>query len=354
MPKKVMVAMSGGVDSSVAAVLLLQEGYEVIGATMRLYDINGAESPEIEKARATCLRLGIEHKTLPFQRQFADSVIRPFAEAYFAGKTPNPCIFCNRALKFGAFLQAARAAGCDKIATGHYARIERDRETGRYFLLRSEDRQKDQTYVLYCLTQAQLDRTIFPLGGLKKSQVRALAKKAGIAEALPAESQDICFVPDGDYAGFIERYTGRISAPGDYVGANGEILGRHKGLIHYTIGQRKGLGVAFGRPVFVTEKRPEENTVVLGGPEALLARRVRIGDCNWLPFEWPKSPMQVQAKLRYRQTEQPAVLIPTGQSEAILEFDEPQRAPSPGQAAVCYDGNRLIGGGVILGGMKDA
>ncbi len=362
MPKeKVMVGMSGGVDSSVCAALLIDRGYAATGVTLRLYDGEEYERGEsktccslsdAEDAAAVCVRLGIPHYVFNFKEAFERDVIRHFTEVYQHGGTPNPCIECNRHIKFDAMLQRAITLGYDKIATGHYAAIRQD-ENGRYLLCRAADRSKDQTYVLYTLTQEQLSRLVLPLGELTKAQVREIAQEKGLITAKKPDSQDICFVPDGDYAGFIERYTGQPAREGDFLDREGRVLGRHKGVIRYTIGQRKGLGIALGEPRFVTAKDAVRNTVTLGDEQDLYARRVRIEQVNLIPFDRLEAPMRVTAKLRYSQKEQPATAIPLENGELLLEFDEPQRAPSPGQAAVLYAGDTVVGGGTVQKGWKE-
>lgn len=356
--KKVMVGMSGGVDSSVAAALLMESGYDVSGVTLRLYDGEDYEAgrtktccslSDVEDARLVCCKLGIKHYVFNFKERFENSVINDFISEYENGRTPNPCIVCNRRVKFGDMLERAKMLGYDKIATGHYARVETD-ENGRYLLRRPQDKNKDQTYVLYSMTQDQLSRTLFPLGELSKPDVRKTAEKFGFVNASKPDSQDICFVPDGDYAAFIERRAGK-SPSGNFVDKNGNILGKHNGVIRYTVGQRKGLGIALGKPTFVIDKNPVSNNVTLGDEDGLFYRSVFITDLNYIPFDDLKSEMRVTAKLRYRHAEQSAVLKPYGDSQAIITFDEPQRAPSPGQAAVFYNGDIVVGGGTIVKGL---
>lgn len=355
---KIMTGMSGGVDSSVCAALLLKEGYDVSGVTLRLYDGEDYEAgltktccslSDAEDAKAVCMRLGIPHYVFNFKDSFGENVINSFVNEYISGGTPNPCIECNRKIKFEAMLDRAKTLGYDKIATGHYAVVERG-ESGRYLLKKAADKSKDQTYVLYCLTQEQLSRTLFPLGKLTKAEVRQIAAENGFVNAEKPDSQDICFVPDGDYASFIERYTGEKSRRGDFTDINGKVLGEHKGIIRYTVGQRKGLGIALGKPRFVISKNAETDTVVLGDESELFYKRVLVNRLNFIPFDNLEGEMRVTAKLRYRHTEQPAVIYP-GEDGVIIEFDEPQRAPSPGQAAVFYDGDIVVGGGTIVKGI---
>lgn len=348
MPKiKVMCGMSGGVDSSVSAVLLMESGYEVSGATLEL--CNKEFFADKGDAKAVCEALGISHYTFDFTEEFKKNVIDNFIDEYIIGRTPNPCIVCNKKIKFSKMLQEAEKLGMDKIATGHYAQIiEKD---GRYLLKKAADQSKDQTYVLYCLNQEQLSKTLFPLGRLTKGEVRACAEQNGFINADKPDSQDICFVPDGDYASFIENCTGVKSEKGYYVNQNGEILGEHKGVIRYTIGQRKGLGIALGKPAFVIDKNPELNTVTLGEEEALFYKKIFVEDLNFIPFDELTAEMRVTAKLRYRHKEQPAKIYPAN-GGVVLEFDEPQRAPSPGQSAVFYDGDYVVGGGIIVRGIE--
>ncbi len=359
--EKVMVGMSGGVDSSVCAALLMDMGHSVTGVTLRLYDGEDYQNGETrtccslsdaEDAKAVCAKLGIPHYVFNFKRDFEEKVIQNFAEVYKRGGTPNPCIDCNRYIKFDAMLRRAQTLGFSKIATGHYATVRRDSD-GRYLLCRSADPTKDQTYVLYCMTQEQLAHTLFPLGGLTKSEVRELARQKGLVTAKKPDSQDICFVPDGDYASFIERYSGCAFPKGDFVDESGVRLGAHGGVIRYTIGQRKGLGIAFGKPTFVLEKNAETNTVVLGDEQKLFYRQVLVDRVNWIAFDKPSGEMPVTAKLRYSQKEQEARLIPLSDNSVLLEFKQPQRAPSPGQSAVFYQEDVVVGGGVIRKGVRE-
>ena len=355
-----MAGMSGGVDSSVCAALLLDKGYEVAGVTLRLYDgedyQNGLTKvccslSDAEDAKAVCIRLGIPHYVFNFKDAFEEKVICRFEEVYQKGETPNPCIECNRHIKFDAMLQKAITLGYDKIATGHYASVKQD-ENGRYLLFRAADRTKDQTYVLYGMTQFQLAHLLLPLGDLTKTRVREIAGQKGFVTAKKPDSQDICFVPDGDYAAFLERRSGKPAEDGDYLDTKGNVIGRHKGVIRYTVGQRKGLGVAFGQPMFVIEKNAENNTVTLGEESELFYQTVLVRDMNWIPFDSPEAPMRVTAKLRYNQADQPAWVYPGENGGAKLVFDQPQRAPGPGQAAVLYDGEIVVGGGIIVKGEK--
>lgn len=352
MAQKVLVGMSGGVDSSVAAAYLLENGYDVTGCTLHLFDAD-PENPDFSAsvdAKAVCEKLGIEHKTTDLTDSFSQKVINEFINEYYAGRTPNPCIVCNKKIKFDEMLEIALNSGFDKIATGHYAVIEQN-ENGRYLLKRPADRSKDQTYVLYTLTQHQLAHTLFPLAQITKETARKTAERYGFSNADKPDSQDICFVPDGDYAAFIERFTGKVYPKGDYIDLGGSVLGKHNGVICYTIGQRKGLGIALGKPAFVVDKDAKNNTVTLSTDEAkLFYSKVLVEKTNFIPFDKLDAPMRVMAKLRYRHKEQPALITPLENGRVLVEFDEPQRAPSPGQAAVFYDGDYVVGGGTIIKG----
>ncbi len=354
---KAMIGMSGGVDSSVAALLMMEAGYECIGATMRLYDGQAASPQEgktccslddVEDARSVAHRLGIRHCVFNFSREFQSRVMDRFADTYYQGGTPNPCIDCNRYLKFGKLLQRARELGCDTLVSGHYARVEQDKATGRYLLKRAADRAKDQTYFLACLTQEQLKYIQFPLGDLTKAQVRQLAQEHGFLNARKHDSQDICFVPGGDYTAFLTAYTGKALEPGDYVNLKGEKVGRHRGAVCYTIGQRKGLGLAMGEPVYVCGKDIASGTVTVGPNEALFSRELVAGDWVFFPFQELRSPMAVTAKIRHSQFDQPATVYPEEDGLARVVFEEPQRAISPGQAVVLYQGDTVLGGGTII------
>lgn len=352
--KRALIAMSGGVDSSLAALLMKEKGYECIGCTMKLYENEDAgiektktccSLDDVEDARNVACLLDMPFYVFNFTERFRTQVIDRFVQSYEEGRTPNPCIDCNRYMKFDKLYERAKLMGCEYIVTGHYARIEK--EDGKFFLKKALDETKDQTYVLYTLTQDQLAHTMFPLGNLTKRTVRNIAEKNGFINANKPDSQDICFVPDGDYASVIEKYTGRICMPGNFVDTEGNIMGRHKGIIHYTLGQRKGLGIAAGKPVYVCEIRPQTREVVLGNPEDLMSRDVYVSDFNWISGNAPGGRIRCTAKVRYRQSEQPAVLSVEGDIVHIV-FDQPQRAITPGQAAVVYDGDVVLGGGTII------
>lgn len=345
--QRALIGMSGGVDSSVAAWLTLQEGISCVGATMRLHNRSCSGRDDTADARAVADRLGMEHLILDMREEFARSVMQPFVSCYEAGQTPNPCIRCNFHLKFGAMLDSALSLGCGWVVSGHYARIRRDAETGRYLLCRAADRTKDQSYFLASLSQRQLSHIRFPLGELTKSEVRAIAEEMGFITAAKRDSQDICFVPDGDYVAFMEEYTGRQYTPGDYLDLNGQVLGKHKGAVCYTIGQRKGLGIALGAPAYVCRKDMAANTVTLGPNEALFSSALRGTDWNWLPFPALTEPVRVTARTRHSQTETPATVYPLDNGDARVEFDQPQRAITPGQAVVLYQDDMVVGGGTI-------
>ena len=355
MSEKALVAMSGGVDSSVAA-FLTQQHYDCIGATMRLFDNallgENAESSccsldDVEDARAVAFRLGIPYHVFNFSGQFKEKVVDKFISCYECGATPNPCIDCNRYLKFEQLLQRAGLLGCKYIVTGHYAQIRYDDSCGRYLLYKAVDLSKDQTYVLYSLSQAQLAHIRFPLGGMTKEQVRQIAQEQNFLNAHKKDSQDICFIPDGDYVAFMERYTGKHYAPGDFLDLNGNTVGKHSGAVSYTIGQRKGLGLAMGEPVYVCCKDMEKNTVTVGPNEALFRTELLANDWNWFPFPELTEPIRVKAKVRYRHTEQPATVYPQKNGYARVVFDTPQRAITTGQAVVLYDNDLVVGGGTI-------
>ena len=357
--KRVLAAMSGGVDSSLSAALLRQQGAGVSGATMRLvrgeeeeekfYENSCCSLADVEDAKRAAARLGIPFQVLHMEEAFEDCVIRPFVREYELGRTPNPCIDCNRHLKFRLLLNKAMEQGFDYIATGHYAKVGFDESTGRYTLGKGADSGKDQSYVLYMLTQEELSHILFPLGELTKEQVRALALEYGLENAKKPESQDICFVPDGDYAGFIRRFTGKEYPPGDFVDESGQVLGRHKGQIAYTLGQRRGLGLSLKAPGYVVARDLSANTITVGSEERLMNRSLLAASFNWIaPEPETGEPVKCTVRTRYRQRETEAVAVKEEKGNVRVTFDAPIRAVTPGQSAVLYQGEQVIGGGIIL------
>ena len=349
--------MSGGVDSSVAAHLTLQAGYTGIGCTMRLYDNADAGLPEdsrtcctlddTEDARSVAFRLGMPFYVFNFTAEFRQRVIQPFAQSYLRGETPNPCIECNRCLKFERLMHRAAELGCEKLVTGHYAQVI---ETDSGFELhKAADRAKDQSYVLYMLTQAQLSHLLLPLGGMTKEQVRQIAEREGFVNAHKRDSQDICFVPDGDYARVVERTVGASQPHGEFVDTKGNVLGEHQGILHYTVGQRRRLGLSLGKVQYVCGIDAEHNRVVIGDHADLFSDTAEVRAVSWVAGHLPEEPLRCSAKIRYRHTEQPCLLTPVGENRVRLKFDAPQRAVTAGQAAVFYDGDRVLGGGTIVG-----
>ena len=348
---KALIAMSGGVDSSVAAYLIRRQ-MDAIGCTMKLYENEDAgiaagrtccSLDDVEDARSVAYRLGMPFYVFNYKDEFREKVIDRFVKSYEAGMTPNPCIDCNRFLKFGALYDRAKVLGCDYVVTGHYARIEE--KGGEYFLKKALVTEKDQSYVLYDLTQEQLAHTLFPLGSMAKAEVRALAEAQGFLNADKPDSQDICFVPDGDYAAAIERLSGKPSLPGDFIDKNGKVLGRHQGIVHYTIGQHRGLGLYYHEALYVTAIDAASNTVTLGRKEDLFSDAATVGQFHWISGRTPDAAFRCTAKIRYRQSEQGVTVTPLGDGRVHLQFDAPQRAITPGQAAVLYDGDTVLGGG---------
>lgn len=352
--KKALIAMSGGVDSSLAAKIMIDSGFECIGCTMRLFrneDVGIKQSrtccslDDVEDARSVAYKLGMRFYVFNFATAFHDTVIHKFVESYKNGITPNPCIDCNRYMKFGKLFERADILGCDYVVTGHYARIEEHQDS--FVLKKAIDETKDQSYVLYSMTQEQLSRTKFPLGNLRKTEVRAIAEQNGFVNADKPDSQDICFVPDGDYASVIELQTGCKPSVGNFVDRHGNVLGKHKGIIHYTIGQRKGLGISGPEPLYVCKICPQNNTVILGKHEDLFTTQVNVADFNWISGKCPEHEFRCKVKIRYRQAEQWATVIPDSENTVHIVFDNAQRAVTPGQAAVLYDGDIVLGGGTI-------
>lgn len=351
---RALIAMSGGVDSSVAAYLVKEQGYDCIGVTMKLFSNEDAgisrersccSLEDTEYARGVAYRLGMPYYVFNFTADFKRQVMDRFVLAYEHGATPNPCIDCNRYLKFDRLYRRARELGCEYVVTGHYARIEE--QNGRWLLKKALDAGKDQSYVLYSMTQEELRHTLFPLGEMTKVQTRETARRLGFYNADKPDSQDICFVPDGDYASFIRSFTGREYPHGDFVDAQGRILGEHSGIIGYTVGQRRGLGIAAGERLYVTKICPAENRIVLGKSSELMRAELDAKSFNFIAFDTPPDSFRAKARVRYRQHEQPATVHVTGRDTVHITFDEPQRAVTKGQAVVLYDGDTVIGGGEI-------
>jgi tRNA-specific 2-thiouridylase len=354
MKKKVVIGMSGGVDSSVAAYLLKEQGYEVIGVTMQIWQEDDEYTDReggccsigaVEDARRVADKLDIPFYVMNFRKEFEVKVIDYFIDEYLIGRTPNPCIACNRYIKFDSFLKKAKAIGADYVSTGHYAKIEKIGD--RYGLKSADDDRKDQTYALYNLTQDMLEQTLMPCGEYTKTRIREIAKELGLEVHDKKDSQEICFVYDNNHGRFIEEEAPGKVKPGNFVDKNGNVLGRHKGIVHYTIGQRKGLGIAFGKPVYVTDISSKTNEVVLGDEIDIFKNQLIAGDLNFIPFDKLEAPMEVQAKVRYSAPRAKAVLIPMENDKVKVVFEENQRAITKGQAVVFYDGEIVVGGGTI-------
>lgn len=348
MQKKVVIGMSGGVDSSVAAYLLKKEGYDVVGVTMRTWKDNCDEDEAVVDAKSVAKKLDIPFYTVDFREEFKKNVMDYFANEYKCGRTPNPCVVCNRFVKWEALLNRAKDFGCDYVATGHYARIDKHPETGRFVIRESVTAKKDQTYALYNLTQEQLSRTLMPIGEFEKEKTRQIAAEIGLPVAEKGDSQDICFIPDNDYVGFLKSKYGYNPKAGKYVDREGKFLGMHKGIVNYTIGQRKGLGLACGKHVYVTEINPEKNEVVIGDNEDLFKTKVYADKINLMAVESLEGEKRLTAKIRYAHKKSPCVIKDIGGGVIEATFDEPQRAPAPGQAIVFYDGDYVFGGGTII------
>ena len=344
MDNSILVAMSGGVDSAMAAALAAKSHERAAGVTMQHF--KGCGDTDSKDAAALCAMLGIPHFVAHLEKEFEREVILPFIRSYEEGLTPNPCVLCNKAIKFGSLLAFAEQAGYERIATGHYARIERS-PSGRMLLRRARDAAKDQTYVLYTLSQEVLARTEFPLGEFDKEQVREMARELGFPMAQKGDSQDICFIPDGDYAAFIARFTGKTPEKGAFLSTDGRVIGTHNGQLHYTVGQRKGLGIALGKPAYVVSKSAECNTVTLGENDDLFSTRLVARNINLIPEDTLKAPRRLMAKVRYNQQATPARVEQTASDEMTVEFEVPQRAVCKGQSLVLYEDDYLFGGGII-------
>ncbi len=344
---KVVIAMSGGVDSSVAAALLEEAGHEVTGVTLKLMPPADRTADAETDAANIAGRLGIPHHVLDFTDIFEHYVIENFCREYSLGRTPNPCVLCNRYIKFGALLERALEMGADFLATGHHARMETD-NSGRYLLKKGKDRRKDQSYFLYQLTQEQLGRALFPIGNLTKDEVRRIAAGLGLPVASRPESQEICFIPDDDYAKFLRDRVPQAARPGPILDQGGNILGEHRGITSYTVGQRRGLGIAAAEPLYITAIEPERNAVVVGTKAQTYGRELIADNLNWIALSKPERPIKVRARVRYRHPEADAVISPIDETQVLIIFNESQMAVTPGQAVVFYDGDTVIGGGTIM------
>ena len=354
---KALIAMSGGVDSSVAAYLMKEHGFDCTGVTMKLFDNDDigisrekacCSLEDVEDARSVAYRLDMPYHVFNFTDDFNAQIIKRFIDAYEEGATPNPCIDCNRYMKFDKLFERAKMLDMNYVVTGHYVRVEYDNTMQRWLLKKAIDHDKDQSYVLYFMTQEQLKHAAFPLGELRKQEVRRIAAEQGFINANKGDSQDICFVRDNDYAGFIEQYTGKTYEDGNFVDTHGNVLGRHKGIIRYTIGQRKGLGLALPAPLYVCCKDVETNTVTLSDNDGLFTKPLTAKDFNWIAYDTPPATLRVKAKVRYKQAEQWATAHTIDDNTVHIEFDEPQRAIAKGQAVVLYDGDTVVGGGTIV------
>ncbi|MDD3839788.1 MAG: tRNA 2-thiouridine(34) synthase MnmA [Clostridia bacterium] len=341
---KVAIAMSGGVDSSVAAYILKKRGYEVIGITMELFSDNSA----VQDAKMVADQLGIEHHVVDLKKVFDQKVVDYFGREYFAGRTPNPCVTCNRYIKFGELLTQAKRLGAFYLATGHYARVEFDSINDRFLLKKAENIEKDQSYVLYNLKQRQLKHILLPLGYYSKAEIRGIAEELGISVAEKPESQEICFIKDNDYAGFIKRNFPDKIESGTFMDTKGNVLGTHKGIIHYTIGQRKGLGIALGKPMYVVDIDHEKNLVILGEADEVFSQELIVNDINFVFWENFDGEAEAQVKIRYNAQPAPATLCSIDEDKILVKFKQPERAITPGQSAVFYDGDVVLGGGIIL------
>ena len=346
--RKVVLGMSGGVDSSAAAYLLKKEGYEVVGITLKLWKENSDDNTYIKDAEDVARKLGIEHHVVDYTETFKSEIVDYFLEEYRKGRTPNPCIMCNRKIKFQSLLDFADEIAAYHIATGHYAKPSVYPLTGRFTVRLSETASKDQTYALYRLTQEQLKRVLMPVGAYEKSQIRQFASEAGLSVADKKDSQEICFIPDDDYIEFMKRQLGNIEKPGNFVDMNGNVLGRHKGIINYTIGQRKGLGISLGEKRFVKRINSETNEIVLSGNQELFEKELFADNLNFVAVENISEPIKCEAKIRYAHKKAPCTVENAGGGRIKVIFDEPQRAITPGQSVVLYDGDFILAGGVIL------